>query len=535
MNQNNEMWWQIYRKNQYRLKKLNFEMILRKSFKDVVTEYVMNSSIAGVKEICAPRIGIRYRFIWIILFSMMVGTTCYFLYLLWIATLTKPLVVSMDSSTYPITEIDFPAVALCNVNRISHKSLTEFAEEMYPLLAKNNESFSYIRQYFLQLGRLLDFSWAENLRKHPLSELLAKQYGESKIVIQLMKELAPSCKEMLKMCTWDGQFVDCMELFDVRRTVRGHCCAFNYILGYNSAGKPNSTISKVKRQIISGPLKGLNVVIDPLVDDYAYPINNIIGFDIFLHDPTHFADINAGRVIHRIVEGNTTIHLQLHSVKQMATQEVRKYPLSARQCLFHDEKKEKFGDMYSYSACIVSCRIRTVQSLCKCTPYFFPTSENNQHICTLDKLPCLNQYKEKLLYLYPYGAMNNEGLEMEIQDSLYCPECLPDCEFTKHYTKAFKLSMEISVLKENSSKQDSLLYRNGINMSNVCTISIYQSTEDGVLDRLDIISYWFEVVSNIGGFAGILLGFSFVSVVEILYFFVLRFITLIIKNYNEYH
>jgi hypothetical protein len=60
----------------------------------------------------------------------MFGTTCYFLCFIWFDALRKPLIVTMESSTYPISDIDFPAVAICNVNRISKKALVEYAKEM---------------------------------------------------------------------------------------------------------------------------------------------------------------------------------------------------------------------------------------------------------------------------------------------------------------------------------------------------------------------------------------------------------------------
>lgn len=56
-------------------------------------------------------------------------TLAYCLYFVW-SGLSKPLIVSMESTTYSIANIDFPAVALCNVNRVSNKASKFVAELM---------------------------------------------------------------------------------------------------------------------------------------------------------------------------------------------------------------------------------------------------------------------------------------------------------------------------------------------------------------------------------------------------------------------
>ncbi|KAL0869308.1 hypothetical protein ABMA27_007568 [Loxostege sticticalis] len=447
-----EVWWQKYRRRQYKRQRLSLEMILRRSAWETSREYVSQCSIAGVKQICDPDIGIIQRLIWIVLFVALIASLINVLCHTWMQAISSPLIVTMESSTHPISEIDFPAVALCNINRISQKALTAFANEIYEHLPsggrhyrfsfghKNkNDTVNYIKDYMLQLGNMFDYWWDENVKVDEHLDEIFSPANDTRQLIDLMRQLAPSCEDMLVKCAWAFQIVDCKDLFQVRRTSRGHCCAFNYILDYGSADRPNGTIATVRKQTIAGYLEGLNVILDPMVDDYAYPVSPNRGFEIFLFDPTHFADPNAGgRVIRRIIEPNARVLLELQSVEQLATQEVRKYPARTRKCLFHDENTKKFGNLYSYSACIVSCKIKTINTLCKCTPFFLPTSSPDSSICTLNELRCLNKYKEKLLYIYPTDALRTDGLEVELQDSLWCPQCRPDCEFTQHFTRAFK-------------------------------------------------------------------------------------------------
>uniref|UniRef100_A0A2A4JYA3 Sodium channel protein Nach n=1 Tax=Heliothis virescens TaxID=7102 RepID=A0A2A4JYA3_HELVI len=469
--------------------------------------------------------------LWMVILCLSLIVVLNFLHLTWMSMLTKPLVVSGESFTYPIKNIDFPAVALCNINRISMKALKNKTLELYPKLSKLNMTLSELENFLQHMGRLIDFAYDET---EPLLKLMdvfdMKEFSQQ--TVQLMKELAPNCDEMLMQCLWAGKVVDCKTIFKVRKTIRGHCCAFNYVLDYESADKPNALIEEVKRQSVPGPSNGLWVLLDAMLEDYAYPLSYRQGFEILIFDPTHFADMTGGRVLQRIVQPN---HLQLFhisSIKQIASSEVRKYPSKTRKCLFHDEHKKVFRNMYSYSACIVKCRIQSVQSLCQCTPFFLPSGISTHfQTCTLKNLRCLNKYKEKLQYLYPMNSEDTTGLEQELADSLYCADCWPDCELTQHFAKSFRVPLPAGITQIKGFKNS---FVEGINLTNKCLISVYQATSEGILHRLDVVAYWFEILSNIGGFSGMIMGIGIYTIVEFVYFLSIRFLRLIYCNYVKY-
>ncbi|CAK1552337.1 unnamed protein product [Leptosia nina] len=434
-----EVWWIRYRRRQKR-RSVSFEMVFRRAFAETFREYVDNCSIAGVKQMWDPKIGTLQRLTWVVIFCIMLTSMVYYLHNIWYESLGKPLIVTMESSTYPISKIDFPAVALCNINRISKKALINFSKGVHSF-AKHNESLAEVYEFCSQLGRLIDYTYNASLRNHPLMASFNAYMNSSRQIINVMKMLAPSCDEQLLMCYWAGKLVDCKTAFSVRRTPHGHCCVFNYILAYDSADKPDQTLDNAKKQSQAGLYNGLALVVNPMVEDYHYRIYNMMGFEILLFDPTHFPDPSGGRVIQRSAQPDQVVMIKVTSTKQIATTEVRKYPQTTRKCLFHDERQKKFSNMYSYSACIVSCRIRTIQSLCKCTPFYLPVLLKQKRVCSYDDLKCLNKYKEKFFYLYPMGSTDVSGLEIELVDSLLCPDCLPDCEHTQHFTEHLKLPL----------------------------------------------------------------------------------------------
>ncbi|CAK1583405.1 unnamed protein product [Parnassius mnemosyne] len=524
MTKRGDLWWHEYRRRRFRpRRKISVELLLRDVIKKCFTEFINNCSIAGVKQMIDPTIALKQRIIWMLVFAGMCGMVFYFFWYMWLKGLSTPLIVSKESSKYPISEIDFPAIAICNINRISKKAMFEFETKTLNRTVKGN-----IREMMTwQFGGLIDYTYNVTLRSRlHLNSEYAPTLRHAPNVIDTMKKLAPSCEEMLIKCTWASKVIDCKSIFKVRRTIKGHCCAFNYILDYDADGIPSQKIKRVMRQSQPGSLHGLNLVMDPLIEDYAYTTRHVYGLDILIFDPIHFADTNGGRVVQRVAEPNMALYVELHSVKQIATNEVRKYSLKTRKCLFHDERKKKFNNMYSYSACIVNCRIKAVQTLCKCTPYFMPTSSDIP-TCTLNEIPCLNKHKDKLPLVYPMSA-DADGLDIEFQDSLYCPDCLLDCEFTKHNTKAYKIPI-VQLEIDKGHKEFRKPFTNGTNMTNKCTVSIYQPTFHGTLDRLDVVAYWFELLSNGGGVAGILMGLSIITGIEFFYFFI---VTFFIQMYN---
>lgn len=56
--------------------------------------------------------------------------------------ISKPFIISTESTVHPIEKIDFPAVALCNINRISKRAVTALALRM--LLVWNKYIIFYV-------------------------------------------------------------------------------------------------------------------------------------------------------------------------------------------------------------------------------------------------------------------------------------------------------------------------------------------------------------------------------------------------------
>jgi hypothetical protein len=73
--------------------------------------------------------------------------------------------------------------------------------------------------------------------------------------------------------------------------------------------------------------------------------------------------------------------LQVSAASTYSTREVRALSREQRQCLFEDEQSlgnsgadaDVDAGSYSYSNCLMRCRMDHMNKLCQCAPYFYPT------------------------------------------------------------------------------------------------------------------------------------------------------------------
>ncbi|XP_011056712.1 PREDICTED: sodium channel protein Nach-like [Acromyrmex echinatior] len=67
-------------------------------------------------------------------------------------------------------------------------------------------------------------------------------------------------------------------------------------------------------------------------------------------------------------------------------------------------------------------------------------------------------------------------------------------------------------------------------ITNEGVLHVYFSNYRTIQLKQDVSSYWYNLLSDIGGLCGIFIGFSFITIVELLYFFVLLFCNLFCKK-----
>ena len=144
---------------------------------------------------------------------------------------------------------------------------------------------------------------------------------------------------------------------------------------------------------------GLILILNATTADYFYAEENTIGFNIKLFGTQRIPDTSMGEMEEFHVCPGEDVNVKLKLVSQHTTEDVRAYSIAKRGCYFPYEHKEAAFDR---SECLLKCKIRSIQSLCDCMPFFssdkelkFTRQDKVNEQCSLAHVECLERYMGK--------------------------------------------------------------------------------------------------------------------------------------------
>ncbi|XP_074042674.1 sodium channel protein Nach isoform X2 [Leptinotarsa decemlineata] len=160
---------------------------------------------------------------WIIVVICGLCCATYMTVLFWERYISNPTRTTILTSYAPVTTIPFPAVTICNINRIMVSKVEKFMNN----LTLNDTEEETIRS---ALPQLLAFNYPNNIHYNMtklkiLQDILVK--NDINDMSFVMSEITQSCDEMLLSCSWEKKKVDCAEIFTKSLTADGYCCSFN--------------------------------------------------------------------------------------------------------------------------------------------------------------------------------------------------------------------------------------------------------------------------------------------------------------------
>ncbi|KAF5307901.1 hypothetical protein FQR65_LT06468 [Abscondita terminalis] len=266
-------------------------------------------------------------------------------------------------------------------------------------------------------------------------------------------------------------------------TEMGICYCFNSNLAvYNSVEywKSNSwNILEEKPTLSVHPLDGKVV---------ANVVNMSSRFTIYFHGPFETID-SSSKSLYSPEE--SLLQIYLTALTTFTSDGAKALAISQRKCQFYYEKTLQHSAVYSYVLCKIECRIALSKRLCGCIPHFYRRLDDEK-VCDARGLHCLSQYSDRLVML-----------------KKECP-CHLNCDDVNYVIDDYRT-------------------RNWFLGSNL---------EWGLKEhpkmrlRRDVIFRFTDVLVYIGGMAGLFLGCSVLSFIEIFYFFTIRFCWFVAKYYK---
>ncbi|KAJ6649940.1 Pickpocket protein 11 [Pseudolycoriella hygida] len=227
---------------------------------------------------------------------------------------------------------------------------------------------------------------------------------------------------------------------------------------------------------------------------------------VYIHNSYDFPDDNAET---KTVGARLEAFLSVSPESTYSTPAVYNLPLDDRECYFPKEGQTSVMSRYSYINCMAECRSKIIYDLCGCIPYQYP---NNGTIktCGIAAITCVVKYKA--LYSGALPGVNSTSATLEDSPC----KCLPDCEL-------YQYPSEISSgrLNRNFSLNSMALFKD-IQIDDQSIIHVFFIDLVSTRYRQDVYQNWLGVLASFGGLLGLLLGFSFVTGFELIYFFTIR-------------
>ncbi|XP_029664876.1 sodium channel protein Nach-like [Formica exsecta] len=381
-------------------------------------------------------------------------------------------------------------------------------------------SIDEIVELLKQLGNNYPSSFImEENRNVEVDQLLNTYYNGFYDITKTMKNLSPLCMSMLLKCKLHGTYRPCTTLFEFRKTQDGFCCTFNYVRERDDIPSMRDVIKEpfgTKQKVEDlGIEHGLTVLMDPFLGDYFFPILPVKGWKIIVFNPTDFPDVCSGGVTEVLAMPRTETYIDVDATSFFSTEIIEYFPVNQRNCIFSEEMRTKHSEtVYTYSDCIVDCKIYDMIKLCNCRLFFYPRrgeKDFSERICTNADLACLTKYKTKWFTVYPHE--NKQEVLPDSEWALHCNICYPTCKDTGYDVLSSK-----SYMSTGEYRTDLL---SNFNVTDQGILHVYFSNYDSIRLKQDVIYYWYDLLSDMGGICGVFIGFSLISIVELLYFLVL--------------
>ncbi|CAH1368714.1 unnamed protein product [Tenebrio molitor] len=479
--------------------------------------YCDKSTLHGLRYVGDTNLSIGERIFWFVAFASALAFASYYITNIFEKWNENPVLVAFNPTDATFNEIPFPAITICNMNQV-----------------KREEAERILKQHNAVEKQLLSDSCNYN-----------STFGDDSkapgwdVVQNFLIRVGQSCTDTVKSCFWQSDKVSCEEHFNNDLTDEGLCCSFNRLPAENIFRNPgditylNHTSSKKIydwspekgftsindgdlgttpiRPIGAGTHLGLTIVIDAQVDNYFCSSTNSIGFKIILSNPIETPKIaDFGFLVSPGVEARFAI---LPEIRE-ATPSLRDVDVEKRQCFFQDERPLRYFRSYTKRNCRLECQSNHTLNMCHCIPHYLPKSKIVP-VCGKRDEKCAAEAKEDMELVYGNGSSCN---------------CLPSCyemNFGKSGTYSGLVQMDKKFLLDNVTEEYFI--------KNMAVLHFFFQ-ENRFRRQIKSEIYGFtEVLSNVGGLLGLCLGFSILSLVEIIYYLTLKMFCGLVRSRKKGH
>ncbi|XP_015117533.1 sodium channel protein Nach [Diachasma alloeum] len=491
---------------------------LARTLKKQAIEFCTETGLHGYKYMVEEKRSKTERIIWGIIVFSALSCAAVLMHTAWVYNSSRATLTVIESTHRGIWNYPFPAITICNLNRMSFNKTRKFVKGLKLPKALSQE---YVINEMRLLLELLDPGVFGGNLKSNFTTLQDIFDDNNYSIADVVRAVSQNCSEFILHCKWKGIPTACEKLFRETLSRDGVCCSFNYI---STRAEKKKTFPK--RITACGYQTGLTLLLNPEPTDYFATILGAYGSKIQMHYSYDYPDWNAES---KIIASGYQVFLSISPEETHTTHDVRKLALRTRKCMFSDEGDAKYNTIegpsnltyatYSYTNCIAECRATIMKALCNCVPYYYP--QNATRVCDLRDVRCLNYNKGRFETSFPGTQLSSSIITTSpyLSDSSRPCGCQPDCLLYRYPVEESSGALD----RSNSYNQRDIFH--DLDIKNQSLVHIFFSDLVSIQYRRNISYDWRNLFASFGGLLGLFAGFSLMSGFEIIYFFIVRLIT----------
>ncbi|XP_022916751.1 pickpocket protein 28-like [Onthophagus taurus] len=491
-----------------------------KNLRDYFSEYTSSTSLHGFQYLGDQNRTIPEKIFWTVVISACLSICTMMILKTHDKWTNSPVIVSFAQSPTPVGAIAFPAVTICSETKSrqtvfnftsyyhrnrKHDNLTEEENKMY-----EDASLLCDTHVYLDGSKTTDFG-----------------------VIDFFEEIAPPYKEIFMSCTWQDRNETCDTLFYKMLSEEGICYTFNMLnrdaiytnevfhnkdfldhnreptdwtleSGYTSLEDDEETYPF--RVVTAGAKAGITILLKANENDLDYVCRGPVqGFKVALHPPDEVPRV--GMQFFRLPLDQEVV-VAIKPDMMTTSSSLLGYDPKKRGCYFSHERKLRYYNTYSQQNCYIECLTNVTLNMCGCVAYHMPHSEHTQ-ICGSGSTACMKNARTSIV-----SSVNSTESGCN---------CLQACTAVTYNAETSQADFNwVKVLEAYENEEDFT----GTRMARMTLF--YKEMQVITSERNELYGIT-DFMANCGGLLGLFIGFSFVSLIETLYFMTLRLLMNILK------
>lgn len=343
--------------------------------------------------------------------------------------------------------------------------------------------------------------------------------------ISFLIEAAPDVEHVVADCMWKSK-IACSDYFTPVMTDDGLCHTFNILdsryifndLGNKTVHQNFGNDFKVKgwtvddgypagesvdsfphRTQSSGSKSGLVVFLmsDKADVDAAcrWPVD---GFKMFLHNPAEFPRV---KTEYFRIPVNRDVVVGIRPNVMLTSKVLSSYSPEWRQCYYSKERPLHYFQYYNERNCEMECFTNFTIKTCECAAFYMPRDVDTP-ICGSSKVECVTEAEDSF-----FG--DAEGLSK-------C-RCLPACIEIKYDVETSQATFSWEqIFLQAGEELDSFENKT------MTRVFIYFKDNSFIPSKRSELYGFTDFIASSGGLLGLFLGFSFLSLIECIYFLTIR-------------